>query len=122
MKTRLLLGRLLLLSVVLVACSSGQVEPPSCDVYVEGESINVVIDLPAEETDYIDTHDLTAPGVSGTPSKVTIDSGGSSIEYSNTGNSYNIAYTVTYENGEITDYHISITGNVYGDVEHTCTK
>jgi hypothetical protein len=44
------------------------------------------------------------------------------MKYSKTGNSYNIAYTVTYENGEITKYRISIKGNVYGDVEHTCAK
>lgn len=122
MKTRSWLGRLFLVSAILAACGPGQVEPPSCDVYVEGENIKVVIDLPAEEMDYIDTHDLTAPGVSGTPSKVTIESGGSSVEYSNTGNSYEIGYTVTYDHGEITDYHISIAGTVYGDVEHTCTK
>ena len=122
MKTRFMPGQLFLLSVILISCSSGEVKPPTCDVYVESNKINVVIDLPAEEMEYHDTHNLTAPGVSGTPSKVTIDSGGSSMEYSKTGNSYNIAYTVTYENGEITNYHISIKGNVYGDVEHTCTK
>lgn len=113
---------LFLVSIVLITCQSGEAKPPTCDVYVESGRIYVVIDLPAEEMEYRDTHDLTTPGVSGTPSKVTIESGGSSIEYSKTGNSYNIAYTVTYERGEITNYHISIKGNVYGDVEHTCTK
>jgi hypothetical protein len=91
-------------------------------VYVESGKINIIIDLPAEEMEYRSVNDLTVPGFSGLPSKVTIDSGGSLVEYSQTGNSYTIAYKVTYEDGEITDYHISIKGNVYGDVEHTCTK
>jgi hypothetical protein len=122
MKARFLLGLLCLLSVIFISCGSGEVKPPTCNVYVENGKINVVIDLPAEEMEYHDTHNLTPSGVSGTPSKVTIESGGSSMKYSKTGNSYNIAYTVTYENGEIANYHISIKGNVYGDVEHTCTK
>jgi hypothetical protein len=107
---------------MITASCSGQVKPPTCDVYVSSGRINVVIDLPAEEMEYRSTHDLAVPGFSGTPRKVAIDVGGSAMEYSQTGNSYTIAYTVTYEDGEITDYHISIKGNVYGDVEHTCTK
>ena len=115
---------LILLSIVgmlFIGCSGGA-KPPTCDVYVSSNQINVVINLPAEEMDYHDRHDLTPSGLSGTPSEVTIESGGSSVEYSQTGNTYIIAYTVTYEDGDITSYHISIIGSVYGDVEHTCTK
>lgn len=107
--------------LITAGCSSG-VKPPTCDVYVSSGRINVVIELPAEETEYRRTYDLAVPGFSGTPRKVNIDVGGSSMEYPQTGNSYMIAYTVTYEDGEITDYHISIKGSVYGDVEHTCTN
>ena len=120
--TYLLLTALVFATGVFAMGCAGEIKPPTCDVYVDNEKITVVIDLPAEETDFRDTHNLTAPGVSGTPSKITIESGGASVEYSKTGNSYNIAYKITYENGEITNYHISIKGNVYGDVEHTCTK
>ena len=112
---------IVLVGYLIVSCS-GEVKPPTCDVYVSGNKINVVIDLPAEGMEYRDVHDLAPSGFSGTPSKVTIDSGGSSVEYPQTGNSYNIAYKVTYEDGEIASYHITIKGNVYGDVEHTCTK
>jgi hypothetical protein len=101
---------------------ANEVKPPTCDVYVESGRINVVIDLPSEEMEYRSTHDLSMPGFSGLPRKATIEAGGSSVEYSKTGNSYEISYTVTYEDGEITDYKISIKGNVYGDDEHTCTK
>ncbi|MFQ5943240.1 MAG: hypothetical protein ACE5JF_06780 [Anaerolineales bacterium] len=83
---------------------------------------SVVISLPAEGMDYHGTHDLTPSGFSGTPSEVTIDAGGSAVEYFQTGNTYNIAYTVTYKDGDIASYDISIKGSVYGDVEHTCTK
>lgn len=106
---------------VLLAGCSGEVEPPTCDVYVSGDRINVVVTLPAEGMDYHDTQDLIPSGFSGTPSEVTIDSGGSSVEYSQTGNTYNIAYTVTYRDGDIASYDISVRGSVYGDVEHTCT-
>ena len=112
---------LILVGVLLVACS-GEAKPPKCDVFVSNNQINVVIDLPAEGLEYRDTHDLTPAGFSGTPSKVTIESGGSSVNYSKTGNTYNIAYTVTYENGEISSYDITIGGSVYGDVVHTCSK
>ena len=120
MKTRILI-LFAIVGLMFAACTGGT-KPPTCDVYVSGNKINVDISLPAEDMDYHDTHDLTPSGVSGTPSKVEIESGGSAIEYPQTGNSYEIEYTVTYEDGEITNYHISIKGNVYGDVEHTCTK
>lgn len=107
---------------MLIAGCSGAVEAPTCDVYVESNRIIVAIDLPAEGMEYRDMHDLTPPGFSGTPREVNIESGGSSVEYTKTGNSYDIAYTVTYKDGEITNYHISIKGTVYGEVEHTCTK
>ncbi|MCL4274124.1 MAG: hypothetical protein KJZ77_09665 [Anaerolineales bacterium] len=113
---------LVVIIAITTASCSGEVKPPTCDVYVSGGSINVVIDLPAEETKYRNMHELTPSGLSGIPNKVTINAGGSSVEFPQTGNSYNINYTVTYEDGDITDYHISIKGNVYGDVEHTCTK
>jgi len=106
---------------VLLGGCTGEMEPPTCDVYVSGNRINVVVTLPAEGVDYHDTHDLVPSGFSGTPSEVTIDSGGSSVEYSQTGNSYSIAYSVTYRDGDIASYDISIRGSVYGDVEHTCT-
>ena len=70
--------------IFVVGCS-GEVKPPSCDVFVSGNRINVVINLPAEGIDYQNWHDLSSPGISGTPSKVTIDAGGSSVEYSKTG-------------------------------------
>ena len=117
-KTFILLA---IVGLLIVGCS-GRTKPPKCDVHVSSNKINVVISLPAEGIDYHDTHDLTPSGVTGTPSKVTIESGGSSVEYPQTGNTYDIAYTVTYENGEIASYHISIKGSVYGEVEHTCTK
>jgi hypothetical protein len=110
-----------ILAMVLVGCSS-EPKPPTCEVSVSNNQINVVIDLPEEETEYRNSHDLSPSGVSGTPSKVTIESGGSEVEYSKTGNTYNIEYTVNYEQGEITSYDISIKGNVYGDTEHTCKK
>jgi hypothetical protein len=119
---KIYLAALALAAAIFVTGCSKEVKPPTCEVYVEGGRINVAIDLPAEEMEYRNTHELTPPGFSGTPSKVTINSGGSSVEFPQTGNSYNIEYTVTYEDGEIADYHISIKGNVYGDVEHTCTK
>lgn len=119
---RILFIMLLIAAGNFITGCAKEVKPPTCDVYVESGKINIVIDLPAEEMEYRSVNDLTVPGFSGLPSKVTIDSGGSSVEYSQTGNSYTIAYKVTYEDGEITDYHISIKGNVYGDVEHTCTK
>ena len=110
-----------ILAMALVGCSS-EPKPPTCEVSVSNNKINVVIDLPEEETDYRNTHDLVPSGVSGTPSKVTIESGGSEVEYSKTGNTYNIVYNINYEQGVITSYDISIKGNVYGDTEHTCTK
>ncbi|GEM_PF-2586142 len=120
MKTKTFL-LFVILGLLMVSCSR-DVKPPTCDVYVSGNQVHVVINLPAEEMAYHDTHNLTPSGFSGTPSRVTIESGGSSVEYSQTGNTYDIAYTVTYEDGDITSYHISIKGSVYGDVEHTCTK
>jgi hypothetical protein len=105
---------------VLLAGCSGEAGPPTCDVYVSGNRINVVVTLPAEGLDYHDTVDLIPSGFSGTPSEVTIDSGGSSVDYSQTGNTYSIAYKVTYRDGDIASYDISIRGSVYGDVEHTC--
>ena len=113
---------LTIIVLLLVGCKGASVKPPTCDVYVNGNRIIVEINLPAEKTDYIDRHDLTPPGLKGTPSEITIESGGSSVDYSQTGNTYTIAYTVNYKDGDITGYHISIKGNVYGDVEHTCTK
>ncbi len=110
-----------ILAMVLVGCSS-EPEPPTCEVSVSNNRINVVITLPEEETEYRNTHELSPSGVSGTPSKVTIESGGSEVEYPKTGNQYTIEYTVNYEQGEITSYNISIKGNVYGDTEHTCKK
>ena len=101
-----------IVGMLIVSCA-GEAKPPTCDVYVSSNQIHVVINLPAEEMDYHDTHDLTPSGFSGTPSKLTIESGGSSMEYSQTGNTYNIAYTVTYEDGDIESYHISIKGSVY---------
>ncbi|RJP54912.1 MAG: hypothetical protein C4557_02330 [Anaerolineaceae bacterium] len=56
--------------------STGTMEPPTCDVYVENNRIIVAIDLPAEDMEYRDTHDLTPPGFSGTPREVNIESGG----------------------------------------------
>ena len=53
---------------------------------------------------------------------MTIEGGGSSVNFSKTGNSYEINYTVVYEMGAIASYDISIKGDVYGDVEHTCSK
>jgi hypothetical protein len=108
--------------LLLAGCKGASVKPPTCDVYVSGNEIIVEINLPAEETAYIDRHDLTPQGFTGTPSEITIESGGSSVNYSQTGNTYNIAYTVNYKDGDIKGYHISIKGDVYGDVEHTCTK
>lgn len=110
-----------ILAVVLGGCSA-EPKPPTCEVSVSGNNINVVIDLPEEGTEYRNMHQLTPTGFTGTPSKLTIESGGSEVNYSNTGNSYNIKYNITYEKGEITSYHISIKGNVYGEVEHTCIK
>ena len=110
-----------LMSMVVIACS-GEASPPTCDVYVSGNQLHVVVDLPAEDMEYHDTHNLSAPGVSGTPSSVTIEAGGSSIEYGTTGNTYEISYTVRYADGAIADYDISIKGSVYGDEEFTCTN
>ena len=112
---------LLIVGIFVMGCS-GEVKPPACDVFVSGNRINVVINLPAEGMDYQNWHDLSSPGISATPSKVTIDAGGSSVEYQKTGNTYDISYTVIYEDGEIKDYNISIKGNVYGEVEHMCQK
>ena len=112
---------LIVLGLVITSCS-GEVKPPTCDVRVEGNRIIVGIDLPAEGMEYRGTHDLTPPGFTGTPSKLTVTGGGSSVNYSKTGNSYDIAYSVTYEKGEITTYQISIKSDVYGDIEHTCSK
>ena len=124
MKSRLLQQAfgLTIIGLLLAGCNGGSAKPPTCEVYVEGDQVIVEIDLPAEETAYKDRHDLTPQGFTGTPSKMTIESGGSSVEYSQTGNTYDIAYTVDYEDGDITGYQISIKSNVYGDVEHTCTK
>ena len=124
MKSRLLqmaLG-LTMLVLLLAGCKGAAVKPPTCDVYVSGNKIVVEITLPAEKTTYIDRQDLTPSGLKGTPSEVTIDSGGSSVNYSQTGNTYDIAYKVHYKDGAIASYHISIKGSVYGDVEHTCDK
>lgn len=112
---------LLLLTIVLVGCSS-EPKPPTCEVYVSGNNINVVIDLPEEGTEYRNMHQITPTGFTGSPSRLTVESGGSEVNYSKTGNTYNIKYNITYEKGEITGYQISIKGNVYGDVEHTCVK
>ncbi len=109
------------LFAVLLGCS-GDVKPPTCDVSVDGNRVNVVIHLPAEDTDYTDTHDLAPAGVSGTPTKVTFEAGGSKVEYSQTGNAYEISYTVVYEKGDIASYDVSVKGNVYGDTEYTFTK
>lgn len=119
MKAKLLLVALI---CILVAGCAGEAKPPTCDVYVQGNQVMVVINLPAEGSDYTGRHDLTPAGFTGTPSKMTIESGGSSVNYSKTGNSYEIAYTINYEMGEIASYDISIKGDVYGDVEHTCKK
>lgn len=113
---------LAIVGLLAVGCSSGEVKPPTCEVYVGGNQIHVVVELPAEGMAYHDTQNLTPSGFTGTPSKVTIEAGGSSIEYSQTGNTYEISYTVTYEGGQITEYFISVKGNVYGDMEHTCTQ
>jgi hypothetical protein len=113
---------LTMIVLLLAGCKGASAKPPTCDVYVSGNKIVVEINLPAEETAFIDRHDLTPQGLSGTPSEITIESGGSSVDYSKTGNTYTIAYTVNYKDGEIKSYDISIKGNVYGDVEHTCTK
>ncbi len=110
-----------ILAMVLMGCSS-EPKSPTCEVSVSDNRINVVITLPEEETEYRNTHELSPSGVSGTPSKVTIESGGSEVEYSKTGNQYTIEYKINYEQGEITSYNISIKGNVYGDTEHTCKK
>ncbi|TAK11580.1 MAG: hypothetical protein EPO32_11635 [Anaerolineae bacterium] len=107
---------------ILLAGCSGAVESPTCDVYVSGNQVIVEIDLPAEGMAYRDTHDLTPAGFSGTPSEVTFESGGSEIEYAQTGNTYLIAYTVNYKQGEISSYQITISGNVYGDEVFTCSK
>ncbi|MFO8035728.1 MAG: hypothetical protein R6U57_03770 [Anaerolineales bacterium] len=120
MKKRL--GMLIAITGMLVVGCAKEVKPPTCDVYTSNNQIHVVIDLPAEGTEYHDRHDLNPPGTSGTPSRVKIESGGSSMEYVQSGNTYDISYIVTYENGEIKSYDISIKGSVYGDVEHTCTK
>jgi hypothetical protein len=120
-----LLQKVIVLTIIvllLAGCKGAQGKPPTCNVYVSGNQIVVEINLPAEKTAFIDRHDLTPPGMKGTPSEITIESGGSSVDYSQTGNSYTIAYTVNYADGDITGYHISIKGSVYGDVEHTCTK
>jgi len=124
MKSRLLQKAfgLAILMLLLAGCKGAAVKPPTCDVYVSGNKIVVEITLPAEKTAYIDRQDLTPSGLKGTPSEVTIDSGESSVNYSQSGNTYNIAYKVNYKDGAITGYHISIKGNVYGDVEHTCDK
>jgi hypothetical protein len=119
---RILFVMLLIAAGNFITGCANEVKPPTCDVYVESGKINIVIDLPAEEMEYRSTNDLKVPGFSGLPRMVTIETEGTSVDYSQTGNSYTIAYKVTYEDGEITDYHISIKGNVYGDVEHTCTK
>jgi hypothetical protein len=115
------LGFLTFFVMIMVGCS-GETKAPTCDVFVENNQINVVVKLPAEEMDYHDKHDLEVPGVSGTPSKVSISGGGSSVNYSQTGNSYYIEYSVDYENGEITHYLITIEGDVYGDTVYTCEK
>lgn len=91
-----------LVGMLITGCS-GETKPPTCEVYVESNRINVVITLPAEGMDYKDINDLTPSGMSGTPSKVSIESGLSAVEYSQTGNSYHIEYGLTYEEGEITD-------------------
>ena len=119
-------GKLLLVALfcLLAAGCAGasEVKPPTCDVYVQGNQVMVVINLPAEGLDYTSRHDLTPPGFTGTPSKMTIDGGGSSVNYSKTGNNYEINYNVVYERGEIASYDIFIKGDVYGEVEHTCHK
>ena len=119
MKAKLIFVALICL---LAAGCAGEAKAPICDVYVQGNQVMVVIDLPAEGLDYTGRHDLTPSGFTGTPSKMTIESGGSSVNYSKTGNNYEISYTVVYEMGEIASYDISIKGDVYGDVEHTCSK
>jgi hypothetical protein len=113
---------LTIIVLLLAGCKGASAKPPTCDVYVSGKKIVVEINLPAEGTAYIARHELTPQGFSGTPSKITIESGGSSVDYSKTGNTYNIAYSVNYEEGDIKDYNISIKSSVYGDVEQTCKK
>lgn len=108
--------------LVLLAGCSGAVGPPSCDVSVSGNQVVVEIDLPAEGLAYRDAHDLTPAGFSGTPSEVTFEARESTIEYSETGNSYVISYAVNYRQGEIGSYEITIGGDVYGDEEFTCSK
>ena len=74
--------KILVIAIVgmLFAGCSGEAKPPTCDVYVSGNQIHVVIELPEEGFDYHDTHNLTQPGISGTPSRINIESGGSSVE------------------------------------------
>jgi hypothetical protein len=97
-------------------------EPPTADIRASGSKLYVVISLPEEGTDYKSTHDLTAPGISGTPAKVTIDSPASDVTYPQTGNTYQIGYNIVYENGGVASYKVTVAGNVYGDVIHTLTK
>jgi hypothetical protein len=146
MKRALILGLLLVsaLALGLAACGEEQVtnptsgsestevttattaateaDAPTADVYAKGSKLYVVIHLPQEEADYKATHDLKAPGVAGTPSKVTIDSPASEVTYSQTGNSYQIGYNIVYENGDVASYKVTVAGDVYGDVVHTLTK
>ncbi len=110
----------LLICTLLVGCSGKNAE---CKVTIDRDGyLGILVNPPGEDGASKEKGDLvkkTSTSPSG--SSTTIEGDLEKI-YAESGNSYNINVFVSISDDRIKEYELEVTGGVYGDTPHTCSK
>lgn len=111
---------ILLICALLVGCSGKNSE---CKVTLDRDGyLGIIVNPPGEDGASKEDGQLTRrTSISPGSSSVTIEGDLEKI-YAESGNSYNIHVYVSISDDRIKEYTLEVTGGVYGDTPHICSK
>ena len=119
-------ARLVLLVIVMLVtgCSGSGAE---CKVTMDGDGfLDIIINPPGESDRSEEKGELTRQtsisASGGSTESVTTFTGEIEKVYSDSGATYVIDVFIEISDEDIQDYKLEVTGGVYGDSPHTCTK
>jgi hypothetical protein len=125
MKTKVIVVVGLILMLVLTSACSGSGAECSVVYKVKGgrESLDVVINPPGEEGDFQMDGGLQRNMYIGGNKPVEIEfKGALEKTFQESGNTYQIDVLVKAVNDKLSSYTLKVTGGVYGDTPHICSK
>lgn len=126
-KIKLIVITILVLAILLVitGCSGRKAE---CKVTLDRQgNLDIIVNPPGESGQVVKEGSLqeeTSSGLDsdGSFSTVTTYVGELKFNYPETGNSYTVSVNITIEEEQLVAYELTVTGGVYGETPHHCSK